>query len=66
MVSGDVFFTIAVLVFLIILAVVVSWLLWLRRVTTDSNPRSNDQLRSSPDVSPMSGSPEWERDDPNK
>ena len=65
-VSSDVAFTIALLVFLIVLAAVVFRLLWRRRVTTDSHLRTHDpQLRSGPDISPISGSPEWERDNPN-
>jgi len=67
MVSSDAVFTIAVLIFLIVLAVVVYRLIWLRRVRTDSHLRNDhSQLRSAPDVSPISSSPEWERDDPNR
>ena len=65
MVSSDLA-TIAMFVFLVVLAAVVFRFIWLRRVNTDQHLSSDDtQLRSAPNVSPVSGSPDSERNSPN-
>ena len=66
MVSSDLVFTIAMFVFLVVLAAVVFRFIWLRRVNTNAHLSSDDtRLRSAPDVSPVSGSPDRERNSPN-
>ena len=55
MVSSDLVFSIAMFVFLVVLAAVVLRFIWLRRVNTDKHLSSDD---TQP---PVDHRPEWER-----
>ena len=67
MASSDLVFFIAVFAFLLAAAVVVYRVVWLRRAKTEAHLQAGDaEVRTTPDVAPMSGSPEWERHDPGR